>query len=214
MSHTPVLSASNTLPAASNGTSSSGTLARRASSAARSAVTPLISPPSFCASTELPRLIAARSFPVGARSFTTSGVSVLMVPLWVMGAWADAATVAATIMVAVQMARYISFLPLCGISAFAISRLVALGSGLAGAIEKLQHPRRHVLLRLLGHGDVPVLGARQAFLHIARRRGRVRGVAAGDDQGRNFEAHQILRLGARCGVAVEQRARHAGHDEL
>src|SRR5262245_3032424 len=70
----PAFIASNTLPAASKGTSSIGTPARRASSRERSTETPLGAPSApFCASTALPRLIAARSLPVGASSLRTSG---------------------------------------------------------------------------------------------------------------------------------------------
>src|SRR5262245_21843284 len=70
----PPFSASNTLPAASKGTSSIGTPVRRASSRERSTETPLSAPSApFCASTALPRLIAARSLPVGASSLRTSG---------------------------------------------------------------------------------------------------------------------------------------------
>src|SRR5947209_6390211 len=44
---------------------------RRPSSRARSTETPRASPSSFCASTGFPKLIAARSFPVGAISFAS-----------------------------------------------------------------------------------------------------------------------------------------------
>jgi len=43
-----------------------------------------------------------------------------------------------------------------------------------------------------------------AFFQIARRGRRVRGVAAGNDEGRDVEAQQILGLGAGRGIAVEQ----------
>src|SRR5262245_66453645 len=47
---------------------------------------------SFCASTMLPRLMAARTLPVGARSFRTSGETVLMgLPCCGGGSCADAA---------------------------------------------------------------------------------------------------------------------------
>src|SRR5262249_59967949 len=83
---------------------------RLGSGRARSAVTPPISPLSFfCARTELPRLMAARNLPVGARSFTTSGGTVLMDPLWVLS-WANDAAVAARRMTADQMNR--TMLPL------------------------------------------------------------------------------------------------------
>src|SRR5262245_36590924 len=72
-SQTPFASASTTLPAASKVTNSIATPSRLANSRASSAETPRGSPlaGSFCASTELPKLIAARSLPVGASSFTT-----------------------------------------------------------------------------------------------------------------------------------------------
>ena len=42
----------------------------------------------------------------------------------------------------------------------------------------------------------------------------MRGVIAGNDQCRNIEAQQVFGLGAwRC-IAVEQRSRHAGDDQL
>src|SRR5688572_10587919 len=73
MSHPPCLPASTTLPAASNTMSCTGTPRRRPSSRARSTEMPVGSPPGVagrCASTALPTLIAARSVPLGARSFT------------------------------------------------------------------------------------------------------------------------------------------------
>jgi hypothetical protein len=72
-SQAPLCSASNTFPAASKVTYSIGTPSRRASSRARSPDTPRGSPPagSFWASTLLPKLMAARSLPLGARSDTT-----------------------------------------------------------------------------------------------------------------------------------------------
>ena len=48
--------------------------------------------------------------------------------------------------------------------------------------QKLQHPLRRVRLRLLGDRHVPILAARQAFFEIARGRGRMRGIVAGDDR--------------------------------
>ena len=81
-------------------------------------------------------------------------------------------------------------------------------------VEELQHPLGRRLLGLLGDRNVPVFRPRQAFFQIARGRGRVRGVAAGDDQRGNIEAHEILGFGAGRGVAVEQGAAHAGDDEL
>src|SRR5215831_8516404 len=76
MSHAPVFTASTTRPAAANGTISSGTPRRFASSRDRSTETPRGSPVagSFEARTGLPKLIAARSLPVGASWDTTSGV--------------------------------------------------------------------------------------------------------------------------------------------
>src|SRR5262245_28556195 len=73
ISQTPFASASTTLPAASKVTNSMGTASRFATSRASSAETPRGSPlaGSFCASTVLPKLIAARSLPVGASSLTT-----------------------------------------------------------------------------------------------------------------------------------------------
>ena len=82
ISQAPVLPASNTLPAASKTTNSTGTPSRRPSSRARSGVMPLGWPvvSSFCASTELPKLIAARSLPPGARSFRASALAVTVIP--------------------------------------------------------------------------------------------------------------------------------------
>src|SRR5262249_44516869 len=73
ISQTPFASASTTLPAASKVTNSMGTSSRFATSRASSAETPRGSPlaGSFCASTVLPKLIAARSLPLGASSLTT-----------------------------------------------------------------------------------------------------------------------------------------------
>src|SRR5262245_52381574 len=73
MSQAPFCTASNTLPAASKVTNSIGTARRLASSRASSDETPRGSPlaGSFCASTVLPKLIAARSLPLGASSLTT-----------------------------------------------------------------------------------------------------------------------------------------------
>src|SRR5215467_6361947 len=73
MSQAPFCTASNTLPAASKVTNSIGTARRLASSHASSDETPRGSPVvgSFCASTLLPKLIAARSLPLGASSVTT-----------------------------------------------------------------------------------------------------------------------------------------------
>src|SRR6476661_892712 len=83
ISQAPRASASNTLPAASKVTNSIGTPRRLASSRASSADTPRGSPlaGSFCASTTLPKLIAARSLPVGASSATTlRGIVSAMAP--------------------------------------------------------------------------------------------------------------------------------------
>src|SRR3569623_1141713 len=84
-SHSWRLSAANTLPAASNSTSSTGTESFWPSACARSMVTPVGAPVagSDCTSTALPRLMAARSRPVGARLFTAStlGWCVVMVHL-------------------------------------------------------------------------------------------------------------------------------------
>src|SRR6266576_1489006 len=68
-SHAFALSPSTTLPAASKSTSSTGTPSRRASSRARSTDTPRASPvaASLVARIGLPKLIAARNFPLGAR---------------------------------------------------------------------------------------------------------------------------------------------------
>src|SRR3954464_12906822 len=79
--------------------------------------------------------------------------------------------------------------------------------------EERQQPRRDVLLGLLLDGNVPVLGAAEALLEVARRRDRVRGVAAGNDQRRQIEAQQVLRLGAGGGVAIEQGARGDGEQQ-
>src|SRR5213075_2502788 len=46
------------------------------------------------------------------------------------------------------------------------------------------------------------------------RGGRVVGVAAGDDERRDLEPQQILRLGAGDGVAVEEGAPHVLHDRV
>src|ERR1043166_8105439 len=81
MSTCPALSASNALPAPSKHVSRNGTPRRLASSRASSGVMP----PGFSgvpfASTMLPRLIEARSVPVGARSFKTSGETLILVVL-------------------------------------------------------------------------------------------------------------------------------------
>ena len=67
MSHTPEASASVTLPACSKGTMARGTPSRLASSVASATETPPGVPPGMrCASTGLPKLMAARSVPVGA----------------------------------------------------------------------------------------------------------------------------------------------------
>src|SRR6185295_4244397 len=73
MSQTFFVASAVTLPAASYGTMSSGTCSRQASSRAMSTDTPRASPVlgSFCASTVLPKLIAARSVPLGASSLVT-----------------------------------------------------------------------------------------------------------------------------------------------
>ena len=57
----------------------------------------------FCASTPLPKLIAARSLPVGARSFSTSGGTALC---------AEADKVAASSMTAAEMNIRMAILPL------------------------------------------------------------------------------------------------------
>src|SRR3989442_340307 len=74
-SHAPVLTASTALPAASSPIRSTGTPSRRPSSRVRSTDTPRGSPvaASLCASTGFPKLIAARSRPLGATSLATSG---------------------------------------------------------------------------------------------------------------------------------------------
>src|ERR1043166_3487387 len=82
MSTCPALSASNALPAPSKHVSRNGTPRRLASSRASSGVMP----PGFSgvpfASTMLPRLIEARSVPVGARSFKTSGETLILSSLF------------------------------------------------------------------------------------------------------------------------------------
>src|SRR5436190_3294508 len=83
ISQAPCAKASNTLPAASKVTNSTGTPRRLARSRASSVDTPRGSPlaGSFCASTTLPKLIAARSLPVGASSVTTlRGIVSAMAP--------------------------------------------------------------------------------------------------------------------------------------
>ncbi len=82
MSQAPVLTASNTLPAASKVTSSTGTPSRRPSSRGEIGgdALGLAGGSSFCASTELPRLIAARSLPVGARSLRASALAIAVTP--------------------------------------------------------------------------------------------------------------------------------------
>ena len=87
-------------------------------------------------------------------------------------------------------------------------------TGYSLPIEKFDDARRRRRLGLIGDLHVPVIRARQTLLEIARGRGRVRGVFAGHDQSRDVEAQQVLGLGAGRGVAVEQAARHAGHDQL
>src|ERR1700693_3693353 len=91
-------------------TSSTGTPSRRPSSSARSGVMPFGWPvtASVCASTELPRLIAARSFPVGVRSFSTSGDTAPP------ALWAKAETVAARSMEAAERSIGMAFLPSAG----------------------------------------------------------------------------------------------------
>ena len=42
----------------------------------------------------------------------------------------------------------------------------------------------------------------------------MRFVLAGNDKRRDIETEQILGIGTRRGVAIDQRARHAGNDEL
>src|SRR2546423_3385965 len=99
MSTLPAFIASNALPAASNAVSETGTASRLPSSRASSGVTPVGLSGVPCASTMLPRLIDARSVPVGARSFRTSGETVLTVlPFWVWAraGWASAASASAT----------------------------------------------------------------------------------------------------------------------
>src|SRR5436309_1474916 len=73
ISQAPFASASTTLPAASKGTNSIAMASRLANSRASSDDTPRGSPlaGSFCASTVLPKLIAARSLPLGASVVTT-----------------------------------------------------------------------------------------------------------------------------------------------
>src|SRR5262249_17527133 len=76
ISHSPVLTASKTLPAAGYVTSSTGTPSRRPSWRARSGVMPLASPVAGVdwASTELPRFVAGRRFPGGAGSLRVAAV--------------------------------------------------------------------------------------------------------------------------------------------
>src|SRR5206468_518511 len=81
-------------------------------------------------------------------------------------------------------------------------------------IEELQEPSGSTFLGLPGNGDVPVLGARQAFFEIPRRRGRVRDVSARNYKGTDVEAEQVFGLGPGCRVPVKQGASHAGHDDL
>src|SRR6267143_5552280 len=78
----------------------------------------------------------------------------------------------------------------------------------AHVIEELEHPGWRCFLGLAGWEDVPVLGARQAFFEIPRRRGGVRLVAARNDQRGDIKAQQIFGLGARRGIPVDQRAAH------
>src|SRR5262245_10144815 len=164
MSHTPVLSASNTLPAASNGTNSTCRPARRASSLARSTVTPRYSPPApFCTRTPLPRLSAARSLPVGARSFTTSGGTVLIVPLW-LEVWANDVTVAASRRTAAPRDRYMS----CstdGMQASVRNSHLTVGESDQGTGRRCVRDGRHV-----GRHDGRSAGtARDGVHHLARR---------------------------------------------
>src|ERR1044072_5333789 len=82
MSTCPAFSASNALPAPSKHVSCDGTPRRLASSRANSGVMP----PGFSgvpfASTMLPRLIEARGVPAGARSFNTSGETLILLSLF------------------------------------------------------------------------------------------------------------------------------------
>ena len=74
----PVRAAPATLPALSNGTSSTGTCNRRPSSVARSTEIPPRTPVTWsrCASTPLPTLMAALIVPAGARSAIAARIDV------------------------------------------------------------------------------------------------------------------------------------------
>src|SRR5438552_9643881 len=65
---------------------------------------------------------------------------------------------------------------------------------LLSATEKLHYSCRRARVGLLLGQHVPVLGFRQALLQVARGRSRVRLVAPGNDERRNVELAQILRL--------------------
>src|SRR6266851_10518125 len=81
---------------------------------------------------------------------------------------------------------------------------------IARFVQELQQPRRSGFLRLAVGQNVPVFGTRQAFFQIPGGGGRVRGVAARNDERGNLRAQHVLGLGARRGVAVEERAAHIG----
>src|SRR5262245_17320015 len=87
------------------------------------------------------------------------------------------------------------------------------GSSLPAFFQELEEASRGGFFGLAGNRHVPISGLGQALLQIPRRRRRMRGVAAGNDEGGQVHAHQVLGLGARRGVAVEERARQAGDDE-
>ena len=87
------------------------------------------------------------------------------------------------------------------------------GPGVHG-IQKLDHPGRRVVCGLFCWRHVPIFGARQAFLQVTRCRRGMRRIVARNHQAWNVKAQQILGLGAGRCVAVQQCARHSGHDRF
>src|SRR5258708_19521637 len=83
----------------------------------------------------------------------------------------------------------------------------------ASLSEELDESPWYGRFRLPLYGDVPVLRALEALLEVARGGDRVRVIAAWDDERRQVEAQELLRLGARRGVAVEERTRRDGQQQ-
>src|SRR5262249_33464250 len=81
-------------------------------------------------------------------------------------------------------------------------------------LKKLHDLRRYRRLGLTGNRDIPVFRLRQAFLEVAGRRGRVRGVTAGNDEGGSVETAPVLGRAAGRGVPVEHPAGHAANEQF